>query len=221
MTRIFSSLLLACFALFAAAAGTAVRGGDAHALLGLLAALFAVLCHSVMFIYLIGTGKTVKLAVETRRLDPSFVEEGKRLLAQAIVPGSFGSLTATAAAVIAGFAEPFVRRVLHPSLAILAIGVNAWAFVRELRTIAANRERLGRAATLLAPRAGAASESAPVSPGALSNALVLVGLSALGTYPYLRFVAREPDVSPLPFVAIGTAGLLAGLLTRRKARLVP
>ncbi|HKB15296.1 MAG TPA: hypothetical protein VKF62_04490 [Planctomycetota bacterium] len=223
MPRIFSSLLLACLGLFLCAAVTALRGGETHALLGLAAAIFAVLCHAVMFIYLIGTGKTLKEGVEARGLDPAFLPEWRRDLARAIAPGGLGTFAVTAAAVLAGFEAPWIRRGLHPFLAVLAFGVTAWALARELSVIASNRERMRRAADLLAPgdpRGGSAQAPAERGEGSrgLYHALVLCGLTALGVYPYARFVAREADAPAFPFVPIGVVLLLGGLVLRLKGR---
>ncbi len=223
MTRIFSSLLLACLGLFLCAALAAVRGGETHALLGLAAAIFAVLCHALMFIYLIGTGKTLKEGVETRGLDPALLPEWRRDLARAIAPGGLGTFAVTAAAVLAGFEAPWIRRGLHPSLAILAFGVTAWALVRELSVIASSRERMRRAADFLArnaPRGGAAETAAGAGVGSRSlyHALVLCGLTALGVYPYARFVAREAHAPAFPFVPLGIVLLLGGLVLRLKRK---
>ncbi len=223
MTRIFSSLLLACLGLFLCAALAAVRGGEAHALLGLAAAIFAVLCHALMFIYLIGTGKTLKEGVESHGLDPALLPEWRRDLGRAIAPGGLGTLAVTAAAVLAGFETPWIRRGLHPSLAILAFGVTAWALARELSVIASNRERMRRASDFLSrgdPRGGAAEAAAGAGGGSrgLYHALVLGGLTALGVYPYARFVAREADAPAFPFVPLGVALLLGGLALRFRGK---
>ena len=222
MTRLFSSLLLACLGLFLCAALAAVRGGEAHALLGLAAAIFAVLCHALMFIYMVGTGKTLKEGVETRGLDPALLPEWRRDLGRAIAPGGLGTLAVTAAAVLAGFETPWIRRGVHPFLAILAFGATAWALVRELSVIASNRERMRRAAGLLArgaPR-GEVVEEAAGGGGSrgLYHALVLGGLTALGVYPYARFVAREADAPAFPFVPLGVALLLGGLALRFRGK---
>ncbi|MGH7151602.1 MAG: hypothetical protein ACREIU_12930 [Planctomycetota bacterium] len=223
MARIFSSLLLACLGLFLSAALSALRGGETHALLGLAAAIFAVLCHALMFIYLIGTGKTLKEGVETRGLDPALLAEWRRDLGRAVAPGGLGTFAVTAAAVLAGFEAPWIRRGLHPLLAILAFGATTWALVRELSVISSNRERMRRAREALArsaPRGGAAGAAAGEGRGSrgLYHALVLCGLTALGVYPYARFVAREADAPAFPFVPLGVVLLLAGLVLRLRGR---
>ncbi|HET6204477.1 MAG TPA: hypothetical protein VFI25_16930 [Planctomycetota bacterium] len=217
MPRIFSSLLLACLALFLCAASTALRGGETHALLGLSAAIFAVLCHALLFIYLIGTGKTLKEAVESRGLEAGFLQEWRRDLARAVAPGGLGVLAVTAAAVVSGFDAPWVRRGLHPALAILALGVTVWALVRELGIVASNRDRIRRA---LEPLGAAAAGDAPPRSRSLYHALLLSGLTALGVYPYARFVAREANAPAFPFVPLGALLVLGGLLVRRKERAV-
>jgi len=221
MPRIFATLLLVTFALLGAAGWSALRGAGSHSLFGLLAAIATVLAHSLMFIYLIGTSKTVKAAVAQGRLDLAFVEEGKRILALAIAPGSFGPLTITAAAVLAGVEHSLVRRVAHPLLAVLAVAVNAWALLAELRVLTLNRDRLARAAASLTPLPADAREAMRMAlppPAVLARASFLAGLSFGSVYLYLRFVAREPEVSPLPWILLGAAGLIGGLVVGRIGR---
>jgi hypothetical protein len=221
MPRIFATLLLAALALLGAAGWSALSGSETHARFGLVGAIAAVLVHSAMFVYLIGTSKTVKAAVAQGRLDPSFVEEGKRVIALAVAPGSLGPFTITAAAVLAGVDHSLVRRVAHPLLAVLALVVNAWAFLAELRVVTMNRDRLVRAAAGLLPLPADARQAASIAlppPGVLARALFLAGISFVSIFLYLRFVAREPEASPLPWVVLGALGVFGGLLVGRIAR---
>ena len=166
----------------------------------------------------------MKEAVAGRGLATSFLAEDKRFMAQVIAPGSFGPLTIVVASFLGAAQSEVVRFWIHPGLIALAMVVNAWAFLRQRRVIAAKRRHLEEARQALREIDGAPVPATEVGSGppaqfAIGAIVLLSGLSAAGYYLYRRFIMgdlRAPSAASL-IAGVALAVLGAVLMQRGRA----
>src|SRR5262245_21432791 len=82
---LLAALIASAFALASAlavpAAEPALRGDavQRHELLGLVASVLLLVVQSAVFVYFLGTGKAIKVAVEQRGLDPDLARQTRKM----------------------------------------------------------------------------------------------------------------------------------------------
>jgi len=123
----------------AAAAGVTVSW---HFIVGLFTAVYTLLVHCLIFTYFLGTGRWTKEVCRAYGIaDQDGPKQTREFKRTAFPPALFGMLVVIAVAGTGGAAQTDPNSLLgmaHPVLAVLALVINAWAFVVEYRTVAAN-----------------------------------------------------------------------------------
>ncbi len=153
MTRIFtivaavdSLLLIVSFAL-----GTISKLRDGihnpaeeiywfHFLYGLLAAIFTLFVHCLIFTYFLGTGRWVKEVKLAYQLPDAPLPRLTRDLKRRVFPPALYAMLTIIATGAAGAAahNELSPWLVHASLAILTVAVNLWAFWVEYRCLRTN-----------------------------------------------------------------------------------
>jgi hypothetical protein len=112
-----------------------------HLLSGLAAALLSLLLHCVVFTYFIGTGRWVQEVVKAYGLPGSLWERSRALKMRAL-PFILGSILLVIATATCGAATDrgVLNRNVHLIMAILAIGMNFWSYLREYQVVVANNQ---------------------------------------------------------------------------------
>src|SRR5262245_56682037 len=152
MAGLNSIFLLVTFAVGFVCEGRAYVGPDAsltaaqrlftfHLLGGLAAALLSLLLHSLVFTYFIGTGRWVQEVVKAYGLPGSHLENTRALKIRAL-PFILGSVLLVIATATCGAATDrgMLDRNVHLIIAVAAIGVNFWSYLREYQVIVANNQ---------------------------------------------------------------------------------
>lgn len=121
-----------------------------HILAGLFVAIFTCLIHSIVFVYFLGTGKSIKTACEEYKLEGDFVRITRKLKGRAFPFALFGSLAIMGAAFTGGavstqaIATPF-----HRAAIFTALGINLVCFFFEFKAICDNMKLFERLAAAL------------------------------------------------------------------------
>jgi hypothetical protein len=225
MQTVFDFLAGLSLGLFLLSGYTAYGASSSlHALIGLSTGIAVLLMHTVMFVFFIGTGRAVKDAVRDRGLPESFAIQDKALMARVIAPGSFGPLTIVVGSFLGSASAEIIRFYIHPSLIVLSMVVNAWAFVREREVIGMKRLHLATARAELSriegrEREDAASSGAPPPPSFVYGAIaLLLGLTAAGYYPYRLFIMGDRRAPSPSWLVIGVALCVVGAVLIRRHR---
>lgn len=191
-----------------------------HVAAGLLAGVFTVFTHSLVFIYFMGSGKSLREAVLRHGLGESPLEPLPRIRGRAFPWAWAVCLLATAAAILGGGVwGGLLAAWVHGAAALLTV-LGAWvALPFELRSIAEN----GR---ILAAIQAAISSRPPETPEReveehvglvpLGKGLLLTGASVWGVYAYMRWIMKE-EVRAFPwFVLLSLLGAGLGLILIRR-----
>ena len=122
-------------------AHTGRLASELHVLAGLFASLFTTLTHCIVFVYFLGTGKSIKTACEELGLEDRFIQGTKRMKARAFPFALAGSLVIIGAAVTGGAASTGLYSVsTHHGCVIGALLFNLLCFFFEFRAIRANMD---------------------------------------------------------------------------------
>jgi hypothetical protein len=163
MKRIFTTMavlnaiaLLSAFALGLVfmqerQAGTSAPAGNqplgltwftGHMVVGMIAALFTLLVHCLIFTYFLGTGRWVKEVARAYQLpDADLPLKTREFKRKVFPPALFAMLSTIAAVATGGGAQTSLTSfwsLSHPVLTTLALFINGWAYIIEFRIIAAN-----------------------------------------------------------------------------------
>lgn len=147
---VVNSLLL----LLVAATGWLARTGSVsssmHVQAGLFGTLFTCLVHSIIFVYFLGTGKSIKTACEEHGIRDDFTRSTRRLKGQAFPFALFGALAIMGVAIAGGGVN---SGVIQPSIHLyLALSVFAWnimCFFFEYKAVRTNMNLLTKLAEAL------------------------------------------------------------------------
>jgi hypothetical protein len=152
MAGLNTILLLVTFGVGFVCEGRAYIGPDAsltatqrmftfHLLGGLAAALLSLLLHSLVFTYFIGTGRWVQEVVKAYGLSGSLLENTRALKIRAL-PFILGSVLLVIATATCGAATDrgLLDRNVHLIIAVCAIAVNFWSYLREYQVVVANNQ---------------------------------------------------------------------------------
>jgi hypothetical protein len=158
MTRIFLTLAatnaLALVVTFALGCWSKLSSGltDAaspayllHFLFGLFTAVGTILAHCLIFTYFLGTGRWVKEVTLAYDLPDAPLHKRTRELKRQTFPPALAAMLVTIATAATGAgaqlqAWPWQ---VHFTLALVTLGVNAWAFRLEYRNVRINADTLG------------------------------------------------------------------------------
>ncbi len=195
---------------------------DLHRRLALAGVILAVMVHSVVFVYMIGTGRAIKDATRDFGIDPAFYQEHIALKWRAAPWALACTALLAATAVLGGVAESGgVWGWIHPLAAVLTLLVNLGGFPAEHRAIRSNGALLGRVAEATEVRNRAQLERgedpAPPLSGLSSGGwgLVLAG-SAWLPWLYGKYVMGRPGLPAWPFAVLSAAGILGFLWNLRQ-----
>jgi len=208
-------------------------GGESHVSAGLVAAVFAVLAHTLVILFMLVTGRVLKEAMATREFPPAFLAELNDFFARKkAYPAALLGASVTAFAAVLGYAHRGfgIPAWIHWAAGFAAIAGNAWAIVHEHRALLANRSLVDRAAAELdrldRARAGAAgpSEDAgvePYDPVRVGRWGLILAVSAWFPYLYWALIVWRGDfarVSLHPWVEGSALGLAVWWIALREAR---
>ncbi len=188
---------------------------DRHRLLGLSASVLLLVVQCAVFVYFLGTGKAVKVAVEQRGLDPELARRTRRLKGKTFPFATFSALAVVLGAVLSGSAEPAT----HATAMGVAVALTLVAVPFEIRSIQENSKLMDRTGDAL-ERAESAIEAeggtlqdpdaAPIA-FVLGRGLLVVAGSAWLVFAYRALVMRaQPDPWPW-YVLLSLGCALAGL----------
>ena len=215
--------------LWAAITGFA-GGGEPHVDAGLVAAVLAVLAHTLVILFMLVTGRVLKEAIASRPFPRAFLDELNEFFARKkAYPAALLGATATAAAAVLGYAHRGFGTPawVHVATGFAAIAVNAWAFLLELRALRENRALVDRAAAELdrldrTERGTAAIEdSVDYDPARVGRWGLIVAVSAWFPYLYWALIVWRADfgrVSVHPWIEASALGLGVWWLASREAR---
>ncbi len=151
MNYLFTGLAIANTILLLLTAGTGYMAFGAllpkpmHILAGLFVTIFTCLVHCIVFVYFIGTGKSIKTACEEFGLEGDFIQATKKLKGRSFPFALFGSLAMMAAAFTGGATATEAGSTNTHHIAVLAaFAWNILCFVFEYKAICANMVLLAR-----------------------------------------------------------------------------
>jgi hypothetical protein len=213
-------------------------GGERHVDVGLFAAVFAVLAHTLVILFMLVTGRVLKEAMSTRPFPPSFLAELNGFFAEKkAYPAAILGACATAAAAVLGYAHRGFGTPtwVHWTAGFAAIAVNLWAIVHEHRALRGNRALVDRAAIELdridreAREGGALGDSddvqdesrVPYDPVRVGRWGIIVAISAWFPYLYWALIVWRGDFSRVslhPWIEGSALGLAVCWIAGREAR---
>jgi hypothetical protein len=205
-------------------------GGERHVSAGLVAAVFAVLAHTLVILFVLVTGRVLKEAMATRPFPETFLRELNQFFARKkAYPAALLGASATAAAAVLGYAHRGfgIPTWIHWSAGCAAIGVNVWAIAHEVRALQENRSLVDRAALELDRidrEARPAVEShlpEPYDPIRVGRWGLIVAISAWFPYLYWALIVWRGEfgrVSLHPWIEGSALGLAIWWIARREAR---
>jgi hypothetical protein len=217
-------------------------GGERHVSVGLLAAVFAVLAHTLVILFMLVTGRVLKEAMATRPFPQGFLVELNEFFARKkAYPAALLGASATAAAAVLGYAHRGfgIPAWVHSAAGCAAIGVNIWAIVHEVRALQENRGLIDRAALELdridqearAHRKIAGEvcgelaideeRPEPYDPARVGRWGIIVALSAWFPYLYWALIVWRGEfgrVSVHPWIEGSALGFAIWWIARREAR---
>jgi len=205
-------------------------GGERHVDAGLVAAVLAVLAHTLVILFMLVTGRVLKEAIASRPFPRAFLDELNEFFARKkAYPAALLGATATAAAAVLGYAHRGFGTPtwVHVATGLAAIAVNAWAILLESRTLRENRSLVDRAAAELdrldrTERGAAAMEEAlDYDPARVGRWGLIVAVSSWFPYLYWALIVWRGDfgrVSVHPWIEGSALGLGVWWLASREAR---
>ncbi|KAA3609059.1 MAG: hypothetical protein DWQ01_10785 [Planctomycetota bacterium] len=228
MHKIFAVMVGVALAGLFAAMGTGLSGMgaidpsglDAHRRFALGGSILVVMVHSLVFVYMIGTGRAIKDAVRDHGIEARYYEIHKRYKWQA-APWALSCATlGVATPVLGGVAESAMAGTwLHPLLAVISLVANFFGLPAEYRTIKENGKLLDKVAEVTAEvnrdkierGEDPAPPLSPLTPAGWN--LVWAG-SAWLPWLYIRFVMGRSDLTPWPFALISAFALFGWFRNR-------
>jgi hypothetical protein len=121
-----------------------------HFLIALFTTFVAVLAQCMSIFYFIGTAKQVKDLTADRPEQQAFIQRTRQFKSQVFPPATWAIVFTMAAFIIGAGVDTRVLPVWsHSTLAILALGFNLYALVREVQYMARNNILLDEVAVLV------------------------------------------------------------------------
>jgi hypothetical protein len=229
MTHYYAAIgaLLAPLLVATLISGIFHRPGELHLWLGLASAILAVATNTVLILFMIVTGRVLKVAMRSRPLPPAFLAELNEFFAQrsAYPLALLGAASATATAVLGYGRFIGVPDGVHELLGILTFLLNAFALGAGILTLRRNQGLLDRVARELdrLDRAGVEPDPRVGGPdwayGAATRWFVFA-LCAWLPYLYWGLVVWRGAFREVPHLLLGACALAsgAGFLRALRAR---
>jgi hypothetical protein len=222
MVHYFSALAALVLPALLWAAATGALGSPTHVGVGLFAAVFAALAHSLLILFVIVTGRVLREAMRSRPLSPAFLAELNAFFARkAAYPAAIFGVLAVVVAAVLGYAHrgfgipPWV----HWSAGVAALLFNVWSIAVEHRALRENQLLVDRVALELDRLdRESAPEPEPPQPVPLARLGLVLAVGAWLPYLYWALIVwkgRFERVSPHPWVEASALGLLLWWLGRR------
>ncbi len=195
-------------------------GSQRHLFLGFFTAVLSVATHTLLILFMIVSGRVLRVAMQSRALPAQFLAELNGFFAErsAYPMALFSAFAATAAAVLGYGRFIGVPAAVHVLVGLGAVLLNALALGQGVRSLRANQLLLDRAAGEL-DRLDAAG--APVRPGAgepqwsigPAARWIVFAVSAWGPYLYWGLVVWRGAFARVPpaLLALSALGSLLGL----------
>jgi hypothetical protein len=203
------------------------RPGDLHLWLGLATAILAVATNTVLILFMIVTGRVLRVAMRSRPLGPAFLEELNRFFARrsAYPLALVGAASVTATAVLGYGRFIGVPVAVHECLGVLTLLLNLAALSKGLRSLRENQRLLDRVARELdrLDRAGVEPDplvGAPDWAYSATTRWVVFALCAWLPYLYWGLVVWRGEFGEVPrFLLVASAlASCAGLVFAVRAR---
>jgi hypothetical protein len=122
-----------------------IKAAGFHRILGVVTAIFVLLCNSIVVTYFVGTGRWCKEVVETYRLNPELVARSMRLKRKAFPWALCAMLMMLGIVALGGAADPATGRpgtegwvLYHLAAGLSGVGFVALAFFMEWNYVALN-----------------------------------------------------------------------------------
>ncbi|MDP6111861.1 MAG: hypothetical protein QGG53_08325 [Planctomycetota bacterium] len=156
MVSIFHSLSIVNAALLIMQIYSGMSGWGNHELMGLGVALYGCLMHSLVVTYFVGSGRSIKDAVENRGLHTDFYKRSRDWYRSKSYPLTGLCICCfVATAIIGAWADAYreypdsLGRILHPVLGFITVLINAWVYPGQRDRIQANTALLVEANEVL------------------------------------------------------------------------
>lgn len=198
-----------------------------HRALALGGAILVLLTHSMVFVYMIGTGRAIKDATNDYQLDARFYEVHKTYKWRAAPWATANTFVIVAAAVAGGVADTgSAASWIHPLLALAALLLNALGLPAIWRAIADNGRLLDEVVAaswekngpILAQGGDPKPEASLLTPAGWAW---LLALSAWLPWLYVRYVMGRGTLPCWPFAAVSAGCALLGTLAALRGARAP
>ena len=229
MSAIFAALCGVALAGLIGALGTGLTAGGldesslvAHRGMALAGAILVVFAHSVVFVYMIGTGRAIKDAVRDFDVDQALYDEHCDYKWRAAPWALTCTALVVATAVLGGVTDSGGVAVwIHPILAVATLIANLYGLPAEYRTIRDNGVLLDRVAEVTAEKnrdkiAAGVDPAPPASPLTGGGWSLVMAASAWLPWLYIRYVMGRSDTPWWPFLAASLIFVVAFVRGLRK-----
>jgi hypothetical protein len=195
--------------------------------MALAGAILMVFVHSIVFVYMIGTGRAIKDAVREFSVPEELYTEHCDYKWRAAPWALTCTVLVVATAVLGGVTDSGgVVRWIHPILAVATLIANLYGLPAEYRTIRDNGDLLDRVAIATSEKNRDKLEQGidpapPLSPLTGGGWSLVLAASAWLPWLYMRYVMGRADLPWWPFLAVSAifvAAFLRGALTKRLER---
>ena len=153
MERIFIGLAIWNTLILIVASASGLTGGafgEQHVLIGLFAAIFSCLLHSIVIGHLIGAGRAIKDGAADLDDPGRFLVPNRKLKAKVFPLATFAPLATVIAAVLGGGVHAdSLPSWVHLGAAIVAVGLNLAAYPAEHHGIRRTSDLIGQLHVLL------------------------------------------------------------------------
>lgn len=190
-----------------------------HIAAGLIGAVYTLFTHSLVFIYFMGSGKSLQEAVLRTGIDSSLLQELPALRRQSF-PWAWTncSLTVVAAILGGGIWTGLAPTWLHRSLALITLACVWVGSVFEAKAIWKNGLIINRVRQQMAKLPQSHTEEKVeehLGMIPLGKGLIITGFSIWGLFAYLRWIMKEPvEVFPWFFLVSAFAIVSGWFLSR-------
>jgi len=216
MLSYFRALVAVCIpALLATAvSGIWLEGTERHLAIGLFSAILLVATHSLLIVFMIVTGRILKAAMRTRRLDTALLDELNRFFAEkSAYPVALLAAASIVATGVLGYGQRAfeLAPAVHMLCGLAALLLNVWALQLEYQALRDNQAILDRTAQALDRLDRAGEQPAPLPDDfrfGPSQRWTIAALSVWGPYLYWSLIVWKGSFDRVPrALLLGTIGI--------------